>query len=186
MKKILALLILCTISIAIYSQENMVTLSGGYSWANLDDTDLKATGWRINGAYEFNKGEGSVAQGVSIGYISLKASENVGVGDTSHVDYKVSSLPVCYVPKYFFGAVNAKGFVKGAVGFHHTKFERSGSLGSVEAQDWGFYGGVGAGFMYTVNEKVFINIEYEFAWLSNSSYQSGFMQTAMGGIGFRF
>ncbi len=186
MKRIFAILLLSTISLFVYSQESMVSIAGGYSWAKVDDADATATGWRINGTYEFNKGQG-FSQGVSIGYISLKASQSFGALDSTNVDYKLSSLPLYYAPKYFFGGDKAMGFVKGAIGGHHSKVESTYENGSTgEVQYWGFYGGVGAGFMYAVNEKVFINAEYEFAWMSNSGYSGGFMQTAMAGIGIKF
>lgn len=187
MKKIFALLLFTAIALFGYSQENMVSVAGGYSWAKVNDADVSATGWRINGTYEFNKGEGKFANGVSIGYISLKATQSYGVVDSTDVEYKLSSLPLYYAPKYFFGGDKALGFVKGAIGGHHSKVNTTGQYGgSVDAQYWGFYGGVGAGFMYAVSEQIFINVEYEFAWMSNSGYSSGFMQTAMGGIGIRF
>ena len=165
----------------------MFTVSGGYSWAKVDDADVTATGWRINGTYEFNKGQGQFAQGVSIGYINTKATQTFGAMDSLNVEYTLSSLPLYYAPKYFFGGDKALGFVKGAIGGHHSKVKSTYENGSDgEVQYWGFYGGIGAGFMYAINEKVFINAEYEFAWMSNSGYSGGFMQTAMAGIGIKF
>ena len=54
MKKPFFITFLILLSMKALCQENMVTLSGGYSFANIEDTDLKGTGWRINGLYEFN------------------------------------------------------------------------------------------------------------------------------------
>ena len=65
-----------------FSQENMVTLSGGYSFANIEDTDVKGTGYRINGLYELNPMEGKFAHGISFGYIGLKADEDYWAGCT--------------------------------------------------------------------------------------------------------
>jgi opacity protein-like surface antigen len=187
MKRFLVVAMLSCIAVVGLSQENLVTLAGGYSFSSFDGSDyseekIKVTGWRINGLYEFNANEGPIAHGISIGYLSMKGSPE----NSDSVEYKVSSLPIFYAPKYMFGNEKVKGFVKGALGMHHTQYERTGLLFITDASTWGFYGGLGAGVMLFVSESVFIDVEYEFAWLSNSYYQDGLMNTVMGGVGFRF
>ena len=54
MKKHIFITFLVLLSMKAFSQENMLTISGGYSFANIEDTDIKGTGFRINGLYEFN------------------------------------------------------------------------------------------------------------------------------------
>lgn len=165
-----------------FSQQNMFTLSGGYSFATIEDTDIKATGWRINGLYEFNPLEGMIAHGLSVGFIQLSATNKIGqveVGST------ISSLPIYYAPKVMYGNEKIKGFLKGALGAQWSFFRQEAIL-EITDQDFGFYGGGGAGIMFKINEKFFINAEYEIAWLSNSYYKDGWMNTAMGGVGFRF
>jgi len=44
MKNHILILFLLLISLKALSQENMVTISGGYSFANIEDTDEKGTG----------------------------------------------------------------------------------------------------------------------------------------------
>ena len=114
--------------------------------------------------------------------MSLKGSPE----STDSVEYKLSTLPIFYAPKFMFGSDKIKGFIKGALGGHHTKFERTGQLYVVDGNAWGFYGGLGAGAMFFVNDMIFIDIEYEFAYMSNSGYEGGLMNTFMGGIGFKF
>jgi len=55
----------------------------------------------------------------------------------------------------------------------------------VTANDFGFYGGGGAGLMYFVNESVFINAEYEVAYMTNSFYRNGVMNSVLLGIGVK-
>ena len=59
-------------------------------------------------------------------------------------------------------------------------------LYSLSDNDFGFYGGGGAGIMIFLKENIFINGEYEIAWASNSWYKDGWINTASGGIGFKF
>jgi hypothetical protein len=156
----------------------MVTFSGGYSFANIEDTDTKITGWRINGLYEFNPGSGMLAHGLSFGYISLSGTEN-------SVTSTVNSFPLYYAPKLMFGNDRIKAFVKGALGMQFATLKREG-LVELSDHDFGFYGGGGAGVMIFIKENIFINGEYEIAWASNSFYRDGWISTAGGGIGFKF
>ena len=182
MKKYTLFIFLTMLSVKALSQENMVTVSGGYSFANIEDTDAKGTGWRINGLYEFNPGGSILAHGLSIGYINISASE--GVGQLS-VTSTINSVPIYYAPKVMFGKEKIKAFVKGALGTQYANLKREGYI-SISDNDFGFYGGGGAGILFFLKENIFINAEYEIAWASNSCYKDGWINTAMGGIGFKF
>jgi opacity protein-like surface antigen len=165
-----------------WAQENRFTISGGYSFANIEDADQNANGWRINGLYEFNPNEGKLAHGFSFGYIGLSTT----VENVQSVDYKSNSWPIYYAPKLMFGGDSFNAFVKGALGMHFTTYKRMGGLGDIKSTDTGFYGGLGAGVMKEVSDNVFLNLEYEWACLSNSYLRNGFMNTIMLGLGFKF
>jgi hypothetical protein len=156
----------------------MFTVSGGYSFANIEDSDDKATGWRINGLYEYNPAGGRIAHGLSFGYINLSSTD----GSTTNT---VHSFPLYWAPKLMFGSERVKAFIKGALGMQFATLKREG-LVDYNDHDYGFYGGGGAGVMFFINESIFINGEYEIAWASNSYYRDGWISTAGGGIGFRF
>ncbi len=178
MKRNLLIISLAFCAVAAWGQENMFTVSGGYSFANIEDTDNKITGWRINGLYEFNPSSGMLAHGLSFGYISLSGTEN-------SVTSTVNSFPLYYAPKLMFGNDRIKAFVKGALGVQFSTLKREG-LVELSDHDFGFYGGGGAGVMIFIKENIFINGEYEIAWASNSFYKDGWINTAGGGIGFKF
>jgi hypothetical protein len=182
MKKYIFAIFFLVLSFKAFSQENMVTVSGGYSFANIEDTDSKGTGWRINGLFEFSPMAGKFAHGISIGYINLEASETV---QQQTIKSTVGSLPVYYAPKVMFGNDKIKAFIKGALGFQYAWLKREGVV-SLSDNDFGFYGGGGAGIMIFLKENIFINGEYEIAWASNSWYKDGWINTAGGGIGFKF
>jgi len=187
MKKNVLIVIILFFAATAWAQENMFTLSGGYAFANLESSDADATGFRINGLYEFNPNEGKVAHGFSVGYIGTTAEFTTTVGQ-AQATYKftLNNWPVYYAPKYMFGSGSAKGFVKGALGVHFSGYKAEGPIVSPEASDNGFYGGAGLGFMKTFNEKAFINFEYEWAYLSNAYFQDGFLNSIMVGIGMKF
>jgi hypothetical protein len=180
MKKYLLIAVFLLSIVALKAQENRFTISGGYVFTNIENADLSATGFRINGLYEFVPMGANLAHGFSLGFIQTKASTTLGT------DYTLNSLPIYYAPKYTFGSDKIKGFIKGALGMHSSNYKRSGQLGDLDAHNWGFYGGAGAGAMVFLKDKIFINAEYEWAYLSNSYYKDGFVNTIMGGIGLKF
>jgi len=183
MKKNLIIVLLIMLSLHAFSQENAVTISGGYTFANIEDATNQGTGYRINGLYEFNPAGGAFAHGIAFGYISVSA-EDVEIAQTT--TYKINSFPLYYQPKFMFGTEKFKGFVKGALGMQFAGLKRTGTIGELSDNDFGFYGGGGTGFMVFLSDKFFINAEYEIAWASNSWYKDGWMNTAMGGIGIKF
>jgi opacity protein-like surface antigen len=180
MKKNILMTALFLFSVAAWAQERSITIGGGYAFANIEESETNATGFRINGLYEFNPQQGSWAHGFSLGYIGTSGEAANGA------EYKINSWPIYYAPKYLIGQGSTKGFIKGAIGMQFSGFKRTGLLGEFTSNDAGFYGGLGAGVMKSFNEKMFINLEYEWAYLSNGYYVDGFMNTVSLGIGVKF
>jgi|WetSurSiteA1Bulk_404760.scaffolds.fasta_scaffold13897_2 hypothetical protein len=178
MKRNIFITFLVLLSLKALSQESMVTLSGGYSFANIEKSDVRATGWRINGLYEFMPVGTYVAHGFSFGFITLSATAD-------NTKSTVTSLPVYYAPKLIFGSEKIKGFIKGALGTQFAWIKREGFV-TLSDNDFGFYGGGGAGILLFLKDNIFINAEYEIAYASNSFYKDGWISTAGGGIGFKF
>jgi len=190
MKKLFLTLILPFFTIVAFSQKNAVIISGGYSWVNVDaseimetDPNVTGTGWRINGEYAWNPNDGKFAYGIAMGYIGVSASYDDGSNPT---DYKFSTIPMYFAPRYIFGSEKVQGFVKALLGFQLSTYERKSSTGTLTGDDNGFYGGGGAGLMFHVNDKIFIDAEYEIAYMTNNYYRNGLMQTVMAGIGIKF
>jgi Outer membrane protein beta-barrel domain len=183
MKKSIAILVFAMLSTLAYSQENMITLSGGYVFANVENEDVNATGFRINGLFEYNQAGGKWAHGFSVGYMGLSAEIAESLQITT-VD--VNTWPLYYAPKYLFGGESFKGFIKGAIGWQFSNFERYGALSTISDSDTGFVGGGGVGAQYFFNEKIFLSAEYELLYMGNSFYNDGLVNTASLGIGIRF
>ena len=186
MKKILTFTVMIMLSIGASAQEHAMSISGGYVFANVEEVETNANGWRINGLYEYLQEGGKIAHGVSFGYIHTTAEYSSTIGQTVHnSDYKFNTFPIYYAPKFMFGSETAKGFIKGAIGAQYSSMTRTSTLGDITVNDAGFYGGAGVGFMKTLGEKAFINIEYEWAYLSNDYYKDGFINSIMLGVGVK-
>jgi opacity protein-like surface antigen len=83
------------------------------------------------------------------------------------------------------GDGSLQGFVKGAFGmqFSNLKIELPGS--EFSSNDAGLYAGLGAGVQKEISDKISINLEYEWAYQSNSYYRDGFINSVMVGVGFK-
>ncbi len=182
MKNTLVISLLLFFSVVARAQENWITASGGYAFVNLEDSDEKLNGWRINLSYEKNAFEGKMANGVTLGYIATEGSFGSGL---TQRDYKLNTWPLYYVPKYLIGSGSIKGFIKGAIGLHFSNYTKTETLIIKEDKGVGFYGGLGAGAMLDIN-MIFISLEYEWAYASSTFYIDGFMNSANFGIGVKF
>jgi opacity protein-like surface antigen len=161
------------------AQQNRFTLSGGYVFSNLEETDISASGFRINALYELLTPGEKLAHGFSVGYMGTEA-------EGSLVKYKISSWPVYYAPKFMFGEKSLKGFVKGAIGWQFSNIDREGSAVRPSDKDNGFYTGISVGGMKDINEKISINLEYEWAFMYNGFYRDGLINSIMVGVGYSF
>ena len=171
------------------AQESIVSISGGYAFGNIEDANESCTGWRINGLYEYTGMNDHLSHGFSMGYIHTEANFIVPGMGTTETELKAGHWPLYYVPKYTFLKLEStfRPFVKGALGMHFSSYDITGPFGGdLDTGDTGFYGGLGAGFDVNISELVFINMEYEWAYLSNSWYSDGFMNSVMLGIGLKF
>jgi len=184
MKKNLLIFAMVCLFGTVWAQENRFSLTGGYVFSNIEETDTEATGWRLNVTYEFNPGDGMFSHGFTFGYLGTTGDFTSA---TKRSDYKSNSFPVYYAPKISVGKGNLKGFLKGALGTHITGYKRTGTLAEeISTVDMGFYGGVSAGGSLDLGDKLFISAEYEWAYMSNTYYKDGFVNSAMGGIGIKF
>lgn len=183
MKKNILILALIFCSAALWAQQNSIILGGGYSFANIEESSEKGTGYNINASFDFNPVGGKFVHGISFGFVQLKASETTGIQTT---EYTLNSYPVYYSPKYFFGEKKIKPFLKGILGVQYADLRKETALLSVSDMDFGFYGGWGAGIMISLGEKLFLNAEYDIVWASNTAYNDGWINNACGGIGFKF
>jgi hypothetical protein len=186
MKRILFSIALAASTFAANAQENVVIISGGYAFITGDEIFADLTGWRINGVYEYNPMGGAISHGLAFGYAATSGPSTLVAEAGKTVN--VNTFPLYYQPKFMMGNDKIKGFIKGALGWQWTNFERPAVVGTgtLSGNDSGFMGGGGAGFMFNIKPNIFIQAEYEITWMSNYYINDGWLNSAMGGIGFRF
>jgi hypothetical protein len=182
MKKATILILFFLASVSVFSQDVFLTLSGGYASANLSDAASKGTGYKIGGCYEINPMDVHFTLGISFDYVHLTGSS----GTSGTRKYIATSTPFYFSPKYLFGKDKLKAYLKGAFGGQYTKMSTTETSTNYTDHDFGIVAGGGTGLMYFVNEKVFLNLEYEMLWVSNKFYSDGWINTLSGGIGLKF
>jgi hypothetical protein len=184
MKKTILVFAIILTSYALYAQEGLLSVSYGYEFANVENFEDQATGWRINAEYDFRANEGKFAHGMAGGYASLSVTEE-SLSSQGDKEGTFSTVPIYYVPKFFIGKGKTNLFIKGALGMQYSTLKREVAA-DIDINGFGFYGGGGAGLMVGLGEKLFINAEYEIAWVSNSWYEDGWLNSAMIGLGIKF
>jgi hypothetical protein len=183
MKKAILILSVLFFSVGTRAQENSLTLSGGYVFTNIEESDIDASGYRINALFDFNPQQGMFSHGFSMGFIHTTASNTTNAQTT---DYRMINLPAYYAPRLTFGKQSFKVYIKGALGLHFSNYKRTASHTEITDWDAGFFGGAGLGVKKIFNEKMFVSLEYEWDYLSNTAYVDGFVNSAMLGVGIIF
>lgn len=135
MKKAIVILSVLFISVSSWAQENSLTLSGGYVFTNIEESDINASGFRINALFDFNPQQGMFSHGFSMGYIHTTASKTTNAQTT---DYRMINLPAYYAPRLTFGKQSFKVYIKGALGVHFSNYKRTASHTEITDWDAGF------------------------------------------------
>ncbi len=190
MKLNVIVLALSVVTFGAWGQENSFIIGGGWATMSPEYFAKSASGYRINGLYEFNPNQGKLAHGFNVGYVYTTAtgtsSGPAGVVSGS-ADLTLRSIPVYYAPKFYFGnSEKFKFFLKGALGIQFGGYKVETSSVRIEDTDTGFYGGLGAGAAFNLKETLFLNLEYEWAYAANVYYGNSYLNSVQLGLGFKF
>ena len=162
-----------------YAQSNVI-LSGGWVTASPDDSDTSVDGFKVGGQFERVVGDNKGAVGLEISYLGFKETRDLATT-------KFHAWPIDVYGKYFLGKSKLQGYLKGLAGvqFFTAKAEGTTNGGDATTKDFGFSVGAGAGANFNVNEKLFLNVDYEFLYLTNSFYNNGITNAVTLGLGFK-
>lgn len=167
--------------------QSLLSAAGGYSFGS-GDNGTSLSGWRINALYARVSENPKVQHGVSLGYVNVTGKNTSTIlGVTNTEDLTFSTIPVFYAPKFLFGNSDTfKPYMRLAIGGHFSTLNRTTTFTTFKDNDIGFYGGASAGANLIFKSQMFMFAEYEWAWLSNSTYQDGFLHTVSLGVGKKF
>jgi outer membrane protein W len=170
------------VSFAAFSQPGSFILSGGWATAHPDNSNDSFSGYKIGGQWEKTMGINPWAVGAAVNYLHFKESGTGAVNLTK----KYYSIPVTFYGKYLIGKdKKLQGYLKAAGGFQFSGIRLENQNSDTKDNDIGFALGTGAGVYYTLSEKMFFNVDYEFLYLTNSWYNNGIVNSVSLGLGFK-
>lgn len=167
-----------------FAQSKYLNLSAGYALANIKSVDTNADGWRISASLEYPSKHDRVLHAVTLGHITTSATiTEMSGGQPIESKYTIGTWPLYYAPKFLIGNSHLQGYVKPLAGMQFSTIKRSGTLEDASSGDAGFFTGIGLGGMIHLNADHYINLEYEWAYQSNSYYSDGFLHSITVGYG---
>jgi opacity protein-like surface antigen len=119
------------------------------------------------------------AIGGSIHYMGFK---DEGYATTTHY----SSWPISFYGKYLIGENKLQGYLKGVTGAQFFAAKRETLTGEkLKDTDFSFTIGTGVGSNYKLNEKIFLNLDYELLYLTHAFYDKALTHAVTLGIGIK-
>lgn len=183
MKHLIAFLFIL-VAISAFGQENNLSLTGGYSTTTGSVGGSAPTGYKVALNYDFQSTGETWSVGGAVGYINLEGTVSGGLGSST---FKITSIPVYAVAKYFVGSDKFKVFARFAIGSHFSSGSYTGTIVTLkDTSSIGMSIGFGAGVNFWLSDKLFLTGDYEYLWLSNALSDTGGVSSVSGGIGMRF
>ena len=176
MKTIIPLSIILLLHLQAFSQANL-TFTGGYTFGAVEGGAPKLAGYKISGSYEKVLVNPHWAMGGSFSYMAVSESEG-------SISTRFRALPLLFMPKFLIGNGKLKGYIKGLAGLQRSRFKFDVAASTGQDWDFGLVFGGGAGANYTINEKVFLNLDYDFLWINNTAYKEISANSISLGVGF--
>lgn len=183
MKKQLLFLLCLILSAEAFSQTKSFILTGGWAVASPNYSDVSVNGFKIGGQWEKAVIEEHWGMGFEADYIDFK---QIGSKTASNSVNKFRSIPVMAYGKYLIGNDKLQGYAKGGGGFQFTKVSSETPNLYLSDKDFGFALTAGVGGYYALTEYLYLNVDYEFLYLTNSTYNSGMINSVSLGIGFKY
>jgi hypothetical protein len=179
---VLTILFLCNPAFAqLKPWSKLFLFDGAYAMVTSDETSHSLDGYSFGIGFEQLNLSGHMSAGVSLMYLNSQDKN-----DEREVDINFSSVPISVYLKYLFGKGSVSGFIQGGLGVQFSDVEYTGQAVYLSGGDSGMAFSAGAGGHIFVNEKMFINVAYNFMYMGNSYYQDGLVHLFKLGLGFQY
>ncbi len=150
----------------------------GYAGLQPKDIDVDLTGVGVNFTYEHLNLQKFLAYGFSISYLE-------GSGSNSTGNFKYHTWPITFAMKGFIGGDKARAYVRGQIGIQSSTAQAETTIVTSKIWSTGFTGGGGIGINYLLNERIFLNLEYNANWIESDFYDSELIHLITLGIGIQ-
>jgi opacity protein-like surface antigen len=183
MNKYLILFLFFFVTTVAHSQTKSFILNGGWAVALPNNSDVAVNGFKIGAHWEKAIIQEHVGWGIEADYINFK---QIGSKTASNSVNKLRTIPLTFYGKYLIGNDKLQGYAKVGAGIQFTKVSSETPNLYVSDNDFGIALTAGAGVYYTLTEYLYLNLDYGFLYLSNSTYNSGMINSVSLGVGFKY
>jgi len=182
MKKHFLFFLFLSASTAVFSQTKSFILNAGWAVALPNYSDVSVNGFKVGAQWEKASIEDHWGWGIEADYISFK---QVGSKPVANSTNKYRTIPLTFYGKYLIGNDKLQAYAKAGAGGQFTRISSENPSVFVSDNDFGIALTTGAGIYYTLTEYLYLNIDYGFLYVTNSSYNSGMINSVSLGIGFK-
>jgi opacity protein-like surface antigen len=182
MKKHLLFLLCFTMATATYSQTKSFILTGGWAVALPNYSDASVNGFKLGGQWEKAVIENHWGWGIEADYINFTQTGPKPVANSKN---RYHTIPLTLYGKYLIGNDKLQAYAKVGGGFQFSKISSEGPNLYASDNAFGIALTTGAGVYYTLSEYLYLNLDYEFLYITNASYNNGMINSVSLGIGFK-
>jgi opacity protein-like surface antigen len=159
----------------------MLIFDGAYAMVSSDETSTSLQGYAFGLGFEQANLKGNMAGGFGVMYLNTQETN-----EERDLELNYSSVPLLLYGKYFIGKPGLTGYLQGGFGIQFSSVEYSGPAVYLKDSDSGLAFNLGAGAHVSLNEKMFLNVAYNFMLMGNSYYQDGMVHLFKLGLGFKY
>jgi hypothetical protein len=165
----------------VFGQDKSFTVSGGWAVALPNNSYAAVNGFKIGGQWEKISLEDHWGFGVEGDYLLFSQTGSKTAANSVN---KYRSIPLAFYAKYLVGNDKLQGYARVGGGFQFTKVSSETPNLYLSDNDFGISLLTGVGGYYVLTEYLSLNLDYELLYLSNSTYNSGMVNSVSLGIRF--
>jgi hypothetical protein len=165
------------------AQEVKIGFGLGQSMMKGEQSKERVAGPSYQMLYEYQPYRSPIAFGFTASFLQAEAPFTRPNGDFTE---QLRIIPVAFVPKLMFSEYDSKAFVKGMIGAQQTQSIVRGDGFNRKNQEYGFYGGVGAGVELGITNFLFALIEYDLTVVGSRLLNSPVIHTGKVSLGVKF
>jgi hypothetical protein len=159
----------------------MFIFDGAYAIVSADETDNSLDGYAFGIGFEQLNGKGNLAGGIGLMYLNTQDTN-----EEKELEVNYASVPIALYGKYLIGKQGFAGYLQGGFGIQFSNADYTGKAIYASGGDSGLILNLGAGGHISLNEKLFLNVAYNFMLMGNSYYQDGMVHLFKLGLGFQY
>lgn len=165
------------------AQEVKFGFGAGQGLVKGEQSKERVAGIRYHAFYDYQPYRSFLSFGFSASHLQTNTNFQRNQQDFNE---QIRLIPVAFVPKLMLSENDSKAFVKGMIGAQHIRSVTTSSSSSRKLQEFGFYGGLGAGVELAINSFLFTVIEYELGFVGSRLVNNPMIHSGQVALGIKF